>query len=440
MLLKKLKDFLMLPMCSNIPPKKIIQVTSREYKKFKKRYSEPVNTDGTSDNTILSQNVQLSMNFQKTHLNNNVLVVENGKQSDIVKQNILQANSNFVVVDPEGELLKETRDFLEKQGYKIKTIDFISPEESDGYNPFCYFKDAYDVNSFIGDLIQTNKSDKNTEPFWEDAKIALLQAIFYYLTNHGVEEEKRLSSVTKILKDCLSVEKEISKKAKSDADYFENETDYGIKSKLDTVYETIGIKKPDDFGYKAYSDFKKCGNANVRYSVINDCLHLLSFLEILEVEQITSRDTLDLTTFGNTKQAIFIIIPRNNNQYRPVIAMLYEQMYNILHDYVAESTDGKCYAFQTRFFINGFQNIGYIHHFCRKIVPARIYDMSYFIIMSNTEDLKLLYGEEDALEIMANCDSLVFYDNDTITSTYYKCFVLLRRTQVFVDNILRKEF
>ena len=112
MLLKKLKDFLMLPMCSNIPSKKIIQdFTSYRYKKFQKRYSETIKADGTSDNTILSQNVQLSMDFQKTHLNNNVLVMENGKQSDIVRQNILQANSNFVVVDKKGKLLKETRDF-----------------------------------------------------------------------------------------------------------------------------------------------------------------------------------------------------------------------------------------------------------------------------------------------------------------------------------------
>ena len=407
--------------CSNIPSKKIIQdYTSREYKKFKKRYSEPINANETSNNTILSQNVQLSMNVQKTHLNNNVLVVENGKQSDIVKQNILQANSNFVVVDPEGELLNSTKSILEKQGYTIKTINFINPETSDHYNPFQYFSNEYDAYELMENLLQDVKSDEYTEPFWKDAKKVLLQAVLFYLVNYGDKKEKQLSSVIKLLYDSLL-----------------NEGNPDKKTKLDIIYETIGTKNPDDLGYKAYLKFKRCGDVKIRYFVINDCLHQLAFLRTSEAEQITNNDTLDLITFGDTKQAIFIIIPQNNNMYKPLITILYSQMYNIFYNHVV-AMHSKHYAFKTRFFFNDFQNIGKICRFRHMIAASWIYDMSYFFVVHDIKDVKQLYEKKDAADIIGNCDSVVFYDNDEILLKYNECFVLLRQTQIFIDNIIEK--
>ena len=265
-------------------------------------------------------------------------------------------------------------------------------------------------------LFQNVNSDEYTEPFWKDAKKVLLQAILFYLVNHGTEKEKQLNSVTKLLYDSLI-----------------NEGNPDKKTKLDIIYETIGMKNPDDLGYKAYSDFKKCGNVKTRYSVINDLLHQLAFLRTSEVEQITNEDTLDLTTFGDTKQAIFIIVPQNNNMYKPLITILYSQMYNIFYNHIAAR-----YTFKTRFFFNDFQNIGKIYDFRHMITASCIYDMSYFLVVNDIKDIKQLYEKKDAAGIIGNCDSVVFYDNDEILLKHNECFVLLRQTQMFIDNIIKK--
>ena len=83
------------------------------------------------------------------------------------------------------------------------------------------------------------------ERFWKDAEDTLVLAVERYQQGGG------LDSMMDLLNDYLVCEKS------------------GSKSKLDTFYGRLGVKHPDDIGYLAYSDFKKCGNVDVRCSVIN---------------------------------------------------------------------------------------------------------------------------------------------------------------------------
>ena len=57
-------------------------------------------------------------------------------RSGYAKPNIMQANTSFVILDPKGELLRDTGHLLEEKGYVIKVLDLINPERSHCYNPF----------------------------------------------------------------------------------------------------------------------------------------------------------------------------------------------------------------------------------------------------------------------------------------------------------------
>ena len=48
-------------------------------------------------------------------------------------------NTSFVILDPKGELLRDTGHLLEEKGYVIKVLDLINPERSHCYNPFKKF-------------------------------------------------------------------------------------------------------------------------------------------------------------------------------------------------------------------------------------------------------------------------------------------------------------
>ena len=50
----------------------------------------------------------------------------------------MQANTSYVVLDPKGEILRDTGYLLEQQGYDIKVLDLINTSRSHGFNPFVY--------------------------------------------------------------------------------------------------------------------------------------------------------------------------------------------------------------------------------------------------------------------------------------------------------------
>ena len=65
-------------------------------------------------NMILSKEVVLSMDTRKTRRNNNILVIGGsgtGKSRYVMKPNMLQANTSFVITDPSGELLESMGSF-----------------------------------------------------------------------------------------------------------------------------------------------------------------------------------------------------------------------------------------------------------------------------------------------------------------------------------------
>lgn len=132
-------------------------------------YKENHKADNT--NIILTNDIFLSMDSRKTRRNLNTLVIGgsgSGKSRFMVKPNLLQANSSFVVTDPSGELLESTGHFLEERGYEIKVFNLVQMEHSCSYNPFHYIRNEEGVLTMINALIRntTPKGSSSNDPFW----------------------------------------------------------------------------------------------------------------------------------------------------------------------------------------------------------------------------------------------------------------------------------
>lgn len=142
--------------------------------KVNKKYADKT----YSKNKILSQNVRIGLDGKKHRRNLNTLVSGGsgaGKTRFYAKPNILQCNTSFVCLDPKGELLRDTGNLLEKEGYVIRVIDLIDMSKSHGYNPFAYIQDDKDVLKLITNLIRntTPKGAQSNDPFWEKSETAL---------------------------------------------------------------------------------------------------------------------------------------------------------------------------------------------------------------------------------------------------------------------------
>ena len=135
-----------------------------ELEEYNENYTEPfgeTSNDGDG-NMILSQNVFLSLNSRQTRRNNNVFVVGGagtGKSMHFVRPNILQANANYVVTDPFGDLFESTGPFLKENGYKVQVFDLVEMGKSEKYNPLDLVKTDKDIEDLVKDFM------KNSVPY-----------------------------------------------------------------------------------------------------------------------------------------------------------------------------------------------------------------------------------------------------------------------------------
>lgn len=122
-------------------------------------------------NRILSQNIRMSMDTRKTRLNLNFLVIGGsgaGKTLFMVKPNLMQLTSSFIITDPKGEIARCCSGFLIAHGYRVRILNLVEMEHSNGYNPFRYIRSETDIVKLITNLIAntTPKNAQANDPFW----------------------------------------------------------------------------------------------------------------------------------------------------------------------------------------------------------------------------------------------------------------------------------
>ncbi len=159
-----------------------------------------------SDNKLLTQQVRVGLDGKKHRRNLNVLVCGGsgaGKTRFYCKPNIMQANSSFVVLDPKGEILRDTGGLLETMGYEVRVLDLINMEKSHCYNPFVYLMDDNDVQRLVTNLFKstTPKRAQSNDPFWDTAASMLLLALVFYLKYEAPEEEQNFAMVMELLRN-----------------------------------------------------------------------------------------------------------------------------------------------------------------------------------------------------------------------------------------------
>ena len=238
-----------------------------------------------SQNKILSQNVYIGLNGKKHRRNLNTLVIGGsgaGKTRFYGKPNIMQCNTSYVILDPKGEILRDTGALLEKEGYIIRVIDLINMNRSHGYNPFTYIKDDKDVLKLITNLIRntTPKNSQSTDPFWEKSETALLEALCLYLLNEAPEDEQNFSMIMEMIVA---------------ADPKEDDEDY--MSPLDYLFYDLEKVKPESLAVKQYKIYKQAAGKTAKSILISVGVRLAAF-NLESIASLTCHDELELEKNG----------------------------------------------------------------------------------------------------------------------------------------------
>lgn len=353
------------------------------------------------DNKLFTKNVRMGLDGRKHRRNLNTVVVGGsgaGKTRFYAKVNLCQANTSFVVLDPKGELLRDTGYLLNQKGYEVRVLDLLNMEKSHCYNPFVYLRDDNDVQRLVTNLFKstTPKGSQSNDPFWDTAASMLLLALVFYLKYEAPPDEQNFPMVMEMLRA---------------ADVREECEEYA--SPLDELFERLEMRNPDHIAVKYYKDYHS-GSAKTLKSIQITLAARLEKFNLSSLAALTATDELDLPSLGEKKVALFALIPDNDTSFNFLVSILYTQIFQQLF-YLADHKYGGSLPVPVHFLMDEFSNVSLPDDFSKILAVMRSRSVFVSIILQNIAALKALF-EKEWESILGNCDEFLYLGgNETST-------------------------
>ena len=364
-------------------------------------------------NKILTQNTRIGLDGRKHRRNLNVMVVGgsgSGKTRFYAKPNVMQTNTSFVILDPKGEILRDTGNLLKAKGYEIKVLDLINMHLSHCYNPFAYLNDDKDVLKLVTNLIRntTPKGSNTNDPFWERSETALLEALILYLLYEAPKNEQNFPMVMEMI---------------AAAEVREDDETY--QSPLDELFERLAMREPEHLAVKQYNIFKLAAGKTAKSILISLGVRLEKF-NLSTIAGITTADEMELPSIGEKKTALFAVIPDNDSSFNFIVGMLYTQLFQSLM-YLADYKYGGRLPIHVHFVMDEFANVALPDEFDKLLSTMRSREISVSIILQNLAQLKALF--KDSWEsIVGNCDEFLYLGGNEQSTHKYVSELLGKET------------
>jgi len=366
-----------------------------------------------TDNKILTQNVRIGLDGRKHRRNLNILVVGGsgaGKTRFYAKPNVMQANTSLVILDPKGEIARDTGFLLEQKGYEVRILDLINMERSHCYNPFVYLKEDNDVQRLVTNLFKatTPKGAQTQDPFWDTAASMLLLALIFYLKYEAPEDEQNFPMVMEMLRA---------------GDVREDNDEY--QSPLDELFDRLEMRDQNHIALKYYRDYHS-GSAKTLKSIQITLSARLEKFNLESLSSLTITDELELGTLGEKKVALFALVPDNDSSFNFLISILYTQLFQQLF-YTADHKYGGSLPGHVHFVMDEFANVSLPDDFDKILSVMRSRGVSVSIILQNLAQLKALF-EKQWESIIGNCDEFLYLGGNEQSTHKYVSELLGKET------------
>ena len=378
-------------------------------KKVNKKYQQKP----PSQNKLMTQNICIGINAKAHRRNLNTLVCGGsgaGKTRFYCKPNLMQCNTSFVILDPKGEILRDTGYLLEKEGYELRALDLINMEKSHCYNPFVYIQDDNDVQKLVTNLFKstTPKGSQAQDPFWDTSASMLLSALIFYLHYEAPEDEQNFAMVMEMLR----------------AGSIEDEED-PRPSPLDELFSELELSNPEHIALKYYRAYHS-GSAKTLKSIQITLASRLEKFNLESLASLTTTDELDLPSMGYKKVALFALIPDNDTSFNFLVSILYTQLFQQLF-YVADHIYGGALPMPVHFLMDEFANVSLPDDFDKILSVMRSRGVSVSIILQNLAQLKALF-EKQWESIVGNCDEFLYLGGNEQSTHKYVSEMLGKET------------
>jgi len=363
---------------------------------------------------ILAENEAYSLNCYETQLNNNVLVVGTsgaGKTRSIVTPNLLQATGSYIVSDPKGNLYNKYKNYLIKNGYVVKKLDFTDPANSAHYNFFKYIKSEQDIVKIAHMLAYQNGGAIGNDPFWDKAAQLLIQAVMAYLWEAWGPKEQNFRRLLQLIEN-----------AQTEGDLEDN------KSVLDRLFDDHEKENRNSYAAKCYKRFRVAANRTLR-SILITVHSSLSLYDTPAIDELMKDDDIDITSIGKRKTALFVVVSDTDRSLDGLVNVFFTQAMNELCIYADKNCKDNRLPVAVRFILDDFATNCKIEEFPRMIASIRSRGISTMLMIQAESQLQNCYGY-DGRTIIGNCDTYVYLggnDVETAKAVAERCDVPLKK-------------
>lgn len=370
-------------------------------KNLTKKYAEKSN----ENNMLITKNVKLSFNDEKTNLNSNVVLVGGpgtGKTYRYIMPNLLNLIKNkcsAVVCDPKGSTLKKTGNILKQNGIKVKVLDLKNPEYSYGYNPFEYIRNDDDIFKMV-ELIFAANTEKNSstqDPFFDDNAKFLFLACCYYLKYKAPKEEQNLPFILEMI-NYLEIKDD-------DLDYI---------SPFDELFLELQKEEPNNIAVDYYLKFRQA-KGRTAMSVVSSLVAKIGKYSLPSIKQMSIYDELKLRELADEPTVLFLLLPDDDKSKNFIASVLYMQLFQQLYDRAEEEIDDRLPK-HVQIYMDEFANVPLPDDFDGIIATCRSRNIGISVILQGFSQLKKIYKE--AWESITSQCSIFLYMGGMEQSTH----------------------
>lgn len=359
-----------------------------------------------SSNLILTRHVaignsQAAMYRHRRNLNTVVIGGSGaGKSTSHVLINVLQASHSYVVLDPSGEMLRATGNYLKGHGYTIRVLNLVEPEKSNRYNAFVYLRNDDDVDRMVENFWKatTAQGAQKGEQIWDDTAKELLSALAYYLYYEAPKSEQNFPMVQYMVRNMALKEGEED------------------TSPVDQLFNELEQREPEHIALKHYRSYHSGATKTLQSIQITLLSRLGKFnLESIERLSTTTQDELGLLTAPEEKTVVFAVTPVADSSFNFFVSLLYGQLFEILYEY--GNKHGRL-TVPMHLYLDEFANVTLPKDFELRLATFRKYGISCTILLQDLSQLKALY-EKQWQAMMNNADILLYLGGNEASTAEY---------------------
>lgn len=216
-----------------------------------------------------------------------------------------------------------------------------------------------------------------------------------HIAEYCKPEERHIISVFKMIQDLLAPATASSSKTSTS------------KQGKQTQFQMLMQRLPDTHKAKWFAGAALNTSEQAMQSVLSTALSRLNAFLDSEMEQILCFDTaIDAEKFCNTKSALFLIMPEEDNTKYFLVSLIVQQLYREMLA-VADETGGKLKN-RVMFYLDEIGTIPKIDSAEMMFSAGRSRRISIIAIIQSLAQLEKNYGKEGASIIIDNCQLTVF--------------------------------